>query len=213
MAEIPTEDSFEIYLDERVRQFISTDCAASPETKKFFLSDINGTSFFLNKYPTKFAPNSQEALRASTPPAWDFFKTLPDLQAMTNKELKDILVVYAVCMEKQGARNRLYIGSAGQEEDGARCRVRHYSKKGFCRSTMAKYVRASLDDGYEIAYHGLLISIRKPDIGYKEVYNWLMVLEALMTWTLWSMYYAKGKKFISWWYMKDSCPWNLSMIS
>lgn len=93
-----------------------------------------------------FAPGLFEVIQASTPPNIAFFKTLP---ANFSKRWG----IYALVLEKQGCRPKIYIGSGTGCNGGVSRRLAQYNTK----VNVPRYVAMALEDGYVIFHKGLFL--------------------------------------------------------
>lgn len=100
----------------------------------------------LKEASLSFAPGLLDVLQSSTPPTIAFFKSLPIA-------MKGIWAVYLILLLKAGCIPKIYIGSGTDKLNGAKARMRSYHSED---STLPKYVKEALSDGYKIAHKGLL---------------------------------------------------------
>lgn len=143
-----------------------------------------------------FAPGLLEVLQAATPPTIDFFKRLP---AKTKRHWG----VYAVVMEKNGARPRVYIGSGTNALNGVQHRWYQYNPDSTSFNPPT-YVRQALLEGYKITHKGLLVWCPFPAAADVPESRLLFIaIEATLSLFFWAMH-SKTKDYM----MGACCHWS-----
>ncbi|GKT42172.1 uncharacterized protein ColSpa_02353 [Colletotrichum spaethianum] len=128
-----------------------------------------------------FAPGLFSVLQAATPPAIQFFQSLP-------VGPKNCWGIYALVLEKPGSRPGLYIGSGTSTgtptAGGVALRFKQYDD-GFL---IPKWIKVALKDGYTITHKGLLCWIPRPGASDVPVFRLLFIaLEATFTYIFWAL--------------------------
>lgn len=126
----------------------------------------------------EFAPGLSEVIESATPPKLPFWKNLP-----TDVSLKR-WGIYAIVMEKNGRKPRLYIGSGTSKLAGVKGRFKQYDD-GFL---VPEYVESSLEEGYSMTHKGLLCWLPSPkpaDVPFCRLI--MLVLEATFAYMFWAM--------------------------
>lgn len=124
-----------------------------------------------------FAPGLLDVVQAAAPPSITFFKSLPT-------DTFQRWAIYALVLEKDGCRPRLYIGSATNLTGGVRARLKQYDD-GFL---IPEYVQKSLDEGFVIEHKGLLCWISIPTASMAPIRRLLFfALEATFSFLFWAM--------------------------
>ena len=143
-----------------------------------------------------FCPGLFEAIQAGQPPALSFFKSLPSAS-------KKQWAVYALVLEKQGARSLVYIGSGTQEDRGVLGRWFHYDNPKKHRQMLPEYVRTALDDGYQIVHKGVLVWSTIPGPTNVPMFRLLFIaMEATFSFLFWAMRSTSKDYGIGF-----CCPW------
>lgn len=149
--------------------------------------------------PLQFASGLLQIFQSPTAPTIAYFKTLP-------LYLVKLWAVYLLVLEKDGQRQRIYIGSGTYSETGVRVRMSSYDKRsrtGKLDSVIPHYVETSLQEGYAITHKCLLAwtPLPLPSDRYK-LRCLFLVLEAIFTLCFWAMK-SRTKDY----YMPALCPW------
>jgi hypothetical protein len=144
-----------------------------------------------------FAPGLLDVLKATTPPTIAYFKTL-----LT--EVKRRWAVYLLVLEKLGSRPKIYIGPGTYGITGATSRFNQYDNK----TSLPRYVKCALDDGYTILHKGTLCWSPIPPLGTRFIVRTLfLAIEATFSIVLWAMK-SRTKDYG----MPHLCPWPLEDI-
>lgn len=144
-----------------------------------------------------FAIGLFEVLQATAPPTIWFFKGLP---TKSSSSLKDLWVLYALVLEKNGCRPKIYIGSATSASGGARQRFQQYD----LGLLIPRYVQDAFDAGYTITHKGLLCWIARPSAALVPVSRLLfLALEAAFAYIFWAM-----RSRTRHWGMGHICFWD-----
>lgn len=135
-----------------------------------------------------FAPGLLSVLRSPVPPTIAWFKTLPSIVGQL------LWAVYALVLEKEGCRPRVYIGSGTDSKIGVARRFTAYDRRclkgqtGRGDNQIPIGVEKALKEGYTITHMGLLIWIPLPPPAYQQALRGLFLdLEALCTFHFWAM--------------------------
>jgi hypothetical protein len=146
----------------------------------------------LSTLSMSFAPGLFEVLVCTTPPLFDFFKTLP---TPTTK----CWAVYAISLEKDDSRPRLYVGVATEHSSGVYHRFKQYDLG--CQ--VPAYVQAALDEGYIVVHKGLLCWVPIPTAGSVPMTRLVFyALEATFAFMFWALYGDKTQ------HMSHLCLWD-----
>jgi len=142
--------------------------------------------------PLEFSLGLFEAMQASSPPELSFFLNLPS-------DSVDRWGIYVLVLQKPGATPCIYIGSGTNAKGGVRTRLLQYDRKHL----LPLYVKAALDDGYEIVHKGLILWCPIPSAAEVPRLRVLFVaIEAACSFLFWAMK-SNSKDYG----MSASCPW------
>lgn len=132
-------------------------------------------------------------LKSKTSPPISFFKTLPT-------QCKKLWAVYLLVLQKPDGRTNIYIGTGTSFRYGVADRLTQYNNP----ATQPRFVKKALEDGYNIVHKGLLCWTTIPSAAQVPVVRVLfLALEALFTFTFWSLYTKKENGYE----MGHMCPW------
>ena len=141
------------------------------------------------------------ALQASTPPAIDFFKSLPDAYIKG-------WGIYCLVLDKPNHPPSLYLGSATSASSGLRLRIKQYSSK-CAQLNMPQHVQRLRADGYQITHSRRLMNL---DIPSPELIPKLRVLyvalEAAFTFGF-GVLHNRTKNYGA---RLPLCPWSLASL-
>lgn len=142
-----------------------------------------------------FAPGLLEALQSSTPPTIAFFRSLPK-----HTDVGPCWAVYLILLGKLGCLPKIYVGLSTNELQGVSARMSDYE----CGNSLPKWVKAALDDGFNITRKGLLCWCPMPafDVLLSPLRALFLVLEATFTLMLWAMHSRTSDYF-----SPALCPW------
>ncbi|KAK5124008.1 hypothetical protein LTR85_002205 [Meristemomyces frigidus] len=143
-----------------------------------------------------FAPGLLDAVLTATPPTVAFFKSLPT--TVTNR-----WAVYCLVLEKPKSRPMIYVGSGTDKDLGVSKRLAQYNNKD--RSTIPRFVKRAMDDGYVIAHKGLLCWSPIPTASKRYALRAVfLVLETTFAIVFWAMV-SRDKDYG----MPHLCPWQI----
>ena len=146
----------------------------------------------------QFAPGLLDIVQSVTPPSVEFFKCLP-------VDTVDRWAVYAIFMEKDECRSRLYVGVGTHDDSGVAARLQAYNTG----NSLPHYVRASLQEDFRIVHKGLLCWTPIPHVGVAPINRLLCyALEATFAYLLWAMRCALDKD----WGMGHMCLWDRASL-
>ena len=141
-----------------------------------------------------FAPGLLDVLQSATPPAIEFFKSMP------SGDLRHIWGIYAIVLEKAGCRSKVYLGSATNVKDGVFFRWNQYDKG----LLLPRWVGHALGEGYEIVHKGLICWAPIPGPRFVPARRLLFVaLECTFAYIFWALK-AQGGDYG----MGHICTWN-----
>ena len=147
-----------------------------------------------------FSPGLLEALQSPTPPAIEFFKSLP------HNWTKD-WGVYVLVLEKAGERARIYVGSATNADEGLRSRYRAYKSE----VVLPRWVEASMDEGFIITHKGILCRMPLPSAVDVPAFRlFVLILEGWFAYAFWAMRNSNGS--LKDWGMGHTCLWDRSTL-
>ena len=153
-----------------------------------------------------FAPGLLTVLQANVPPSIAYFKSLPTISEKKSRCIyAKRWAVYAIVLEKNLCRPKLYIGVSTHSDGGARQRLLQYNRS----AALPKFVQVATGDGYEITHKGFLCWAPLPTAAARFPLRVLfLVLEAAFTVVFWAMV-SKTKDY----YMpKHLCPWEMDAV-
>jgi hypothetical protein len=160
----------------------------------WFITSLEDVHLIASGADIHFAPGLAEALGSETPPGADFFMSLPTGGASR-------WAVYAIVMEKDGCRPRVYVGVATNAVYGAIPRFKLYDN----REALPRHVKYSLAEGFDIVQKGLLCWMPIPTAGMVPMSCLLFyALEATFAYLFWAMKCSLDKDFG----MGHMCLWD-----
>lgn len=160
-------------------------------------SDRDVLAEFMTAACLGFCPGLLEVIRASSPPALSFFRSLPSKPSDTHRRW----AVYALVLEKPGAIPLIYIGSGTSHDKGIRAR---FTKYNIFDHTVPYHVRLAVEKGYAIVHKGLLVWCPLPSAADVPRFRVLFVaIEAALTFLFWAM--KSNNKDYGY---GSCCPWD-----
>ena len=167
----------------------ATDACAGPVWRGTY--DASGTSWHLANLQIQAVSELSDVLTADAAPNFSWFLTLPSLRELDRPTLQEFVLVYAICLQKPGAEDKVYFGSAFSLWHGAHPRVKSYC--GPLMSQMSLYVRKALDMGYEMV-HVSAFSVVELEYFHREPFAHSCILghEAWSTYHFWGIYQGSG---------------------
>lgn len=134
-----------------------------------------------------FCPGLLDVLQSATPPPISWFETL------STTIPTGVWAVYVLVLRKDGYRPRIYVGSACATKRGARARMGEYDSLN--RTLLPKYVRAFVDDGYDITRKVLLCYCPIPSPVYIPIVRHAMVAIEAAFGCIFSAMYNPNKRY------------------
>lgn len=146
-----------------------------------------------------FCPGLSAVLKASAPPAIEWFLTLDTFVP------KNVWGVYAVVLTKTNHPGLLYIGSSTAAMRGVRSRFYDYDN----RKKLPMYVVNALQDGYTIQHKALLAWCPIPEASSILFIRAVVVgLEAVLACYFWAMHHRDHDYSFN-----HLCPWPLESFT
>jgi len=166
-----------------------------------FMQTLDDVQVIAATADVTFAPGLLEILTSDTPPGVDMFKSLPT-------DTTSRWAVYALVLEKAGHRSRIYVGVCTNATIGVNARFKHYDDL----KLLPRYVRTSLEEGFEIVTKGLLCWTSLPLAGVVPIVRLLFyALEATFACLFWAMRCSRfkdmGMGHMSLW-ERDTLDWD-----
>lgn len=141
-----------------------------------------------------FCPGLLDAMRATSPPALQFFKKLP---AATFKTW----AVYVLVLEKLDSKPLVYIGSGTESQYRVLNRWSDYDRL----DKLPNRVQEMVDKGFAITHKGVIVWTPIPAAANIPMVRLLFVtMEAVFAFLFWAMWPAKNDYMMS-----ECCPWPL----
>jgi hypothetical protein len=157
------------------------------------INSLDVVEEYLQTAALEFAPGLEDVLSSATPPPLTFFKSLPLITGFC-------WAVYALTLEKPGCQPKVYVGKS-TNSGGALVRLADYDTE----TSLPKYIKAALDNGYTITHKGFLCIKRRPTVPeYAVVETVILALECTFSFFFWAMH-SKVKDYA----MSHARGWDL----
>ncbi|KIW57872.1 hypothetical protein, variant [Exophiala xenobiotica] len=214
MSDVFRTTQYKAFNDELVRRVdeartISSHFTSITDTAKNTLKVI----FEQKLYEKFFVYTTQsfiDVFLSPTPPTLADLLRLPAVSLFDRDVLDCSYVVYIVVLIKDGVVSfRLYVGSASDTSYGAWRRLQDYETG----KQMAMHVQESLDQGFEIHHHGIaLLASRKHTDATGNLRSWILALEAVVTYSLWTQWQGPKSRPHQDHYMRPLCRWDVDNL-
>lgn len=196
--EIPGTNILQVIL------FLMWLCLCQPVTQnpvfKTVFFDQRALTEIANLAALTMCPGLFEVIRAASPPAFAWFKALPEA-------VLRLWGIYLIILEKHGCTPLIYIGSATEVIYGFESRFKVYNGDPYVHS-LPYGVQKALLDGYKITHKKLLVTCPIPAAhNVPRVRLLIVLLEAAHTFVFWSVL-SRTKD-----YGIGACyPWTLDQL-